>query len=946
MKLLARFQKAAALPFVLLLVALNVIVVVALLIYATTELQASRNSGQTEVARSLAQSGIDIAAGLIAANSTNNGFVSYQRVTNVGGDPRLETKIANVSPPDPTKPWARSAVSPAVLHSGFLSGTGGVDLNFAVKGDTTAGFIAPRTNISTNWTNLSTNMFRMDWIYVYKGPTNDSKNLVGRVAYWADEESSKLNINYSGNALAYSFYNTYYASNQDAGKWTDFEIKRPNLTNMPTEKNFQGRKWPYFAELGGVAGLTMNDAFTIITNRGAPKAANFVPYPSLLAVRIATNTVVSTLARQSELGFTATVYSKEAERSYATGRKRHDLLNVYLGAPETSTISGFQTEIVANYPKFDDKYDLQGFASAAYSLVQFPGFSKTNTTPQAGANYGTAKLYARGLPLANEISVLVSVHNDGGTTNVADIRSDIELVILGQSTVAANILEPNSWAYPITNKSAYVADITFLPTNTSFGSPITSISVNGAASTNWFKPNRTTNSDYSPLNPFDTNSTNQAASTFANSIASMSSTTTLTNTNPLQWVFPTNVAVSIRHRTLPYQTINFIVAPPTNAIPAPSLGTTNIVYHLVAQPDGDANSYRGDPRFGVFTSSAVSDPINNTTNSQCSIGSLNTSNWNTDTYGAAPNQPDITPTSIFFGLDGGIPQYVNDKSRGFGPSLAGVGWLGEVPVTTKSAPALAWSTPRLWGNGRPSVNGTDYPPDWLLLDCFHMAVWPAEAESIGSTNMISSSYAMININTAKSFFQVGAGSTNKSDTILDSITLGANSKDFTGQNLDGTPSYGWSFYYRTNFLAVVKQMVSDRSSTNNPYTTHYEFLAELATNNMTTTDPWHPWTGWWPSPQANAGSIYKATNTTDRRIEGIVRSLVHKLTTHGNQFTIYSLGQALQVVNGKTNVVGEAYLQSVYERAPQYDETSGAITNGSASGAPPMRQLYLRELRY
>ena len=77
MKLLARFQKAAALPFVLLLVALNMIVLVALMIYATTELQASRNSGQTEVARALAQSGIDLAAGLISANSTNNGFVTY-----------------------------------------------------------------------------------------------------------------------------------------------------------------------------------------------------------------------------------------------------------------------------------------------------------------------------------------------------------------------------------------------------------------------------------------------------------------------------------------------------------------------------------------------------------------------------------------------------------------------------------------------------------------------------------------------------------------------------------------------------------------------------------------------------------------------------------------------------------------------------------------------------
>ena len=141
-------------------------------------------------------------------------------------------------------------------------------------------------------------------------------------------------------------------------------------------------------------------------------------------------------------------------------------------------------------------------------------------------------------------------------------------------------------------------------------------------------------------------------------------------------------------------------------------------------------------------------------------------------------------------------------------------------------------------------------------------------------------------------------------------------------------------------------MIVNRNTTNNPYTTHFGFLADLTTNTMTSPDVWHPWTGWWPAPTNAGGNVYKATNTTDRRIEGIVRSLTHKLTTHGNQFSIFSLGQALQVVNGKTNVVGESYMQAVYERAPQYNEATGAITNGATTGAPPMRQLYLRELKY
>ena len=137
-------------------------------------------------------------------------------------------------------------------------------------------------------------------------------------------------------------------------------------------------------------------------------------------------------------------------------------------------------------------------------------------------------------------------------------------------------------------------------------------------------------------------------------------------------------------------------------------------------------------------------------------------------------------------------------------------------------------------------------------------------------------------------------------------------------------------------------MISDRNSIDNPYTTHFEFLAELAATNLQYTPDW------WEAPDTNnsSHSIYAATNTTDRRIEGVVRSLVQKFTTHGNQFSIFSLGQALQVVNGKTNVVGESYMQAVYERAPQYNEATGAITNGATTGAPPMRQLYLRELKY
>lgn len=935
MKLLKRFRKAAALPFVLLLVALNVTVVVALLIYATTELQASRNSGQTEVARALAQSGIDLAAGLIAANSTNNGFVTFQRVTNVGGAWRLETKIANVIASDPSIPWKTIATNPAVLHSGFASATSGVDLNFAVAGDPSAGFIAPRTNL-TGWTNLSSNMFRMDWIYVYKGDPNDPRNLVGRVAYWVDDESSKLNINYSGDRRAYPKEGEPPGS--DYGKWTDFSISRTNpvYPGMPFQKNFEGRKWPVYMELGGVAGLSGSNAVDILNARGTPKSGAFVPFPSVLALRLPTigsagGPAITNIQQQAELGFTATVYTKEPERSYASGRKRFDLLRLYPQAPLATTITEFQNAITSEHSSFSDKYDLPGFASAAYSLVQQPDF-------QTGRTFGSSQIYPRGLPVVNEVSLQASISNTTNAATIVDVTTEIELIVLGGTSDADRRFSWGPWINNATNAPAYNARIDFSP-NTSFGSALTNLTVTGSTNT-WFAGKASDG-------PTNTN--------FSGVITRLSSTTLFTNTAGPQWSFPTNVTIAMRRGADIYQTISFTPSTlPSDSTYAPPPGDTNakVVYHLVALPEGNTDTYRGDPRFGVFTNSVVSDPGASATNPQYSRDNLNTNSsapyWNPESYKTATNQPDLVPGHLFFTSDRGLTsQYVEDKQSGFGSSFAGIGWLGEVPVTTRSGPVLAWSTPRLWGNGRALINNVEYPPDWLLLDCFHMAPWDAEAEPTGTTNLVFSSYGRVNANMAKSFFQIPVGSTNRSDTILDSITVDSKTLDFRRHANNSFVSLRYSAFppvatnSRTNFLARIQQIVAARNANDNPYTTHFELLADLAATNM----PNNP--NWTMAPDTNNGSIYTATNTTDRRIEGIVRSLVQKLTTHGNQFSIFSLAQALQVTpSGQTNVVGEAYLQAVYERAPKHNETTGAITNGSATGAPPMRQLYLRELRY
>ena len=932
MKLLARFRKAAALPFVLLLVALNVIVVVALLVYATTELQASRNSGQTEVARAIAQSGIDIAAGLIAANSTNNGFVTYQRVTNDGAW-RLETKIGNVVATNAAMPWKTTLVTnPSVLHSGFASGSAGVDLNFPVGNDSNAGFIAPRVN-ANGWQNLSTNMFRMDWIYVYR---NGSTNPVGRVAYWVDDESSKLNINYSGMTNSYL---ADYTKATTGAKGYLFPTNRPS-----GGAQFNARIWPLDMELGGIAGLSRTNAVEIIKWRGAPWFSGFRPYPSVLGTRIGTigapgDLAVTSLLQQSAMGFTATAYSREEERSYSTGRKRFDMLTNLISGASTTVIADLQTAILSDTPKFASKYNMPAFAGAAYDIVQAPSGGVNAAWPPP--------LYVRGAPVLNELSLKVTCAENSGNY-VVDVTTSAELLILSQLETS----NPALWGSRIngTNTSKIDMNIEF---NNAFGIPSPQ-TLNGQTNlASWFS----TYADNMTYNgPNDTN--------LSTAIATLSQTNHFTNSTLPTPLLPTNVTVTVRYAGKTNQSILLTNIMPTNGISAPAGGQTNI-YYLVAQPRSDGG-YRGDPRFGVFVSypkAAVNTSVFSALGLSDSIGSLNTANptnsaakgnWQPDDFAADINHPDLMNSFQAFDTDRGMANLTGSISAdsGFATRFAGIGWIGEVPITTASGDVLGFSTPRLWGDGRREItaNGTttEYPPDWLMLDSLHMS--PSSTNSSGAFD----SYGRVNANSLKTFFQTAAGSTTKGDTIMDSVIINARTKDWVrGGSSTWTETIPSTDTSRTNVLWRIQEMIKQRNSADSPYATHFEFLADLAATNLYSTNSGDPNFGttnpsWWYAPNTSNGSIYAATNTTDRRIESIVRSLNQKLTTHGNQFSIFSLGQALQVVNGKTNVVGESYLQAVYERAPQYD-SNGKITNGPSSGAPsvpPMRQLYLRELRY
>jgi hypothetical protein len=287
--------------------------------------------------------------------------------------------------------------------------------------------------------------------------------------------------------------------------------------------------------------------------------------------------------------------------------------------------------------------------------------------------------------------------------------------------------------------------------------------------------------------------------------------------------------------------------------------------------------------------------------------------------------------------------------------------IGEIPITTfKSGNHLAWSTPKLWGDGRTNLrDGVDYPPDWVMLDCIHSVYLSARkpndrlfsfSSSNATENLEHLNHGRLNINGMKSYFQIPSGSIRKADTLVDSILIGASTKHFVADQTGGgdanraksTETISEGSSSRTNVLNFIQNNVRSSNFANTPFVSPFEFLAFFAgnTNSLLTTN------SWWMSYTAGSET------TSDRRIESIVRSLFQKVTTRGWQYSVYSLGQALQVVENprgsgqySTNVVGEAYMQAVLERAPKHNVETGDIENASPGGAPPLRLLYLREIR-
>ena len=663
--------------------------------------------------------------------------------------------------------------------------------------------------------------------------------------------------------------------------------------------------------------------------------------------------ILTNIAQQSQLGFTATIYSREPELTFASGRPRFDMFQFDRGwtnnSTQTAIVSNeFVNALTANYPEFSSKYSIPQFVAAILSARKSFGqgadaVGNFSYIPSGGE---TANYNSRGLPLINETSVRLEAATDG-TNQTAVLEVAAELIFLAapdESTAPEYSLFDKLGVLGSTyetNRAKYSAKVTFSPPLTFGTNIVTNMPL--MPTTNWF-----TNSKgwTDCMKIYDQNLTG----CFAILRGGLTNTTTnlpASSATNLAWQLPQNIVATISYSgsNNVYQSVSTGISPAhagqTNLITSTN-STRELVFHIVTLPQG-GQGVRGDPRMGLHELTILRAPAttNNVplallpasnSNTNVSLGSLNNT-WAPGAFDGDPLSPDITPPYTVFESDRGIRYY---HPTYFSSS----GMLGEIPITTfKSGHHLAWSTPRFWGDGRTNMGGIEYPPDWLMLDCVHTAMFPPDSGRVftGASNGFLS-FGRVNINGLKSFFQIQKGSATQADSIIDSAIIGVNTKDFRDYDTNNRPTNQGADWLTitasdTNRKFLLTYITNQIVNSNRIYLTPFEFTAEIAGNtNISGVTNWMSYT---------PGS----TNVSDRRIESLVRGLQQRVTTHGNQFSIFSLGQALQVVNGKTNVVGEAYLQAVYERAPVHDATTGAITN-SPTGAPPMRQLYLRELRY
>ncbi len=979
-------EHGAVLVITLLVIVVLAVAAVAFMQNTSTERQTARSQGSQYRAQLAAEAGASAAMATVAdlitrypdsvtvwqnigggaVNGTSNeATVLYARAnganSNVGASPAAfggDVQLLAIPLVSRTNTPTTLNTSPVALASivSNVPVVSGVTTNLnATNTVWTEPFIGRRTT-----TNAGTPVTAGQWIYVTKfgGPTNATNPYVARFAYWIEDESFKVNVNVATNGLRGA---TSLGLGPDEiridGAWR--ASTNPTLTNANAAATISGRSsfgasgYPsvrsaVFPALGNTANMTNTAEFRFLTtthsagldlSRGGFKRfdVNELTRGGSSAYRLNADRFIAAITntnsaplfgqrfyRTNGINTTNTVASDGSNR----GASNHTL--IYLNKIAANVLDYIDADNQPTILTISNNFGIRtGRPDLAETNIFNPGQGGEGINPFVAIGvenkpylYG----YAIGVRLTNMTPM--GFHTDTGpTTNEAtfgfildhyfefwnpgtnDILGDDMFIQVADAPLWF-IDEEKSTTFPASEGTRNFEKT--LPSGSKFPAGSTTLVTTApAAEAQEFAPNaQNIISVYSP----DLDA--------VRSYSGKTSQILVTNSPPFNRFY--SLSVAIRGDELDYDT-QMILGNDSGIIemfPALTLSSMRVwaksglpsvltnrssLFGSIGTAGTAPRAVEGDPR--ALNEQLILDPYelggadtpNQTrfqTDSSHPLGSpdsnrVNPNNWVDFTTFAsgASNAPLVVANSDILSI--GELGNLTDPSRV--PATTGV--LSNVTYSRSGGRTLRIGQPELasWYDGN-QTNASRTWTSWRLADIFT------------TTNAVTID-----------------GLINPNGVLRDrGVALRAALHGFTYlPSPNGAPNTADRTLNSNNITTLVTNMVSRMTNANsfnpagslNPFWERGE-ISELGVLNTGT---------------ALLGAGINMSNTIDRGREELVRRSMQMLTTRGSVFTVYVIGQAIQITGTTTNVESTSRLRQVFQLEPQGLNTNDAFDPSNAT---------------
>ncbi len=683
-------ERGVALIVTLAILAMLTVLLVAFVSNVRTERMAGHAFTEETRARMAAQAAVEMAI--------------YQLRTNLAA-PNCITFVSN------TLFDANASTNPVTMFYGpsaasWIPGTTGNPTNFLLLNTLTNKFSALTDSSASNNFNEQGFMFparfvpnvRVPWTYMANSMSSNStqtnRSLV-RMSWYIDDDSTKININYAGNALG---------AGPSHMRTNDFTVGGIDLVGLPY--------------VGPVA------ANSIVANRATS------PYETLASVMEAPGVTyvgqyyfTNTTYEGGGVSVYGTACSSDYERQ-TNGTKRiniNSFTNVLPATDVTNMIRALGTQVLTNgsvygmgLPVFTNKFRGDSFQICANIRDQqdaddWPTDSENNVFSTTGF------LGIEHCPYLNELMLNTEVQ-------IAIVGANYQIGVTNKVTWEYfNLWDTPCYLWTNVSTAYTSAPMTFTwaapsPTPGTTNFPFTNPSVRIIAATNaafsYFVTNKVQAYTFTiPTNgsPFNLTISSPASGTITNLWGTTNGAGTVFYRQDLAEL-PARAAYAPAALSMP-------------GVPITWTWATNVAMHAhVGSP--------GDPRNNNTTANWVSAATTNNT-----FGAQNT----TYAPGTAGGDNETT-TSI--ATDGGFP-FLNKP-------FPSPGFLGIV-----SYPTNDWKTLKLYGDGYSNYNANAKVPDWALLDIFTVNT-PGSLVS-GKMNINNQRDKLGNVSSAGSMFGLLAG---------------------------------------------------------------------------------------------------------------------------------------------------------------------------------------------